>query len=444
MSFHTFGLSAELLRAVAEQGYRDPTPVQNRAIPPILEGRDVLAAAQTGTGKTAGFTLPLLQLLSAQSPRSGGRAVRTLILAPTRELAAQVEESVRTYGKYLPVRSAAIFGGVRISPQMEQLRRGVDILVATPGRLLDHVARRTVDLSRVEILVLDEADRMLDMGFIRDIRKILSLLPPRRQNLLFSATFTHEIRELANSFLSSPIRIEAADGVAPPELVSQVIHPVDRGRKSALLSFLIGTGNWKQVLVFTRTKRGADRLSRRLGQDGIRAAAIHSDKSQNERTRTLLSFKRGTVRVLVATDLASRGLDIDQLPHVVNFELPLVAGDYVHRIGRTGRAGNQGDAISLVCTEERQQLNDIERLLRRDIPKVLIAGYEPDSAYRREPVVSRGTPFASANGPRELNRTHWRPRRGPGRTQRKGFTPPRVSARETDKKTPMVAPRMSN
>jgi ATP-dependent RNA helicase RhlE len=419
MSFHSFGLSAELLRAVAEQGYREPTPIQQRAIPPILEGRDVLAAAQTGTGKTAGFTLPLLQRLGTPAPRAGRRAVRTLILTPTRELAAQVEESVRTYGKYLPLRSAAIFGGVGIYPQIEKLRRGVDILVATPGRLLDHVAQRTVDLSHVEILVLDEADRMLDMGFIRDIRKLIALLPRRRQNLLFSATFTDEIRELANSFLTSPIRIQAGSGATAPELVSHVVHPVDRERKSALLSFLIGTGNWKQVLVFTRTKRGADRLTRHLVQDGIRAAAIHGDKSQNERTRTLLSFKRGTVRVLVATDLASRGLDIDQLPHVVNFELPLVPEDYVHRIGRTGRAGNEGDAISLVCLDEREQLSGIERLLRCDIQKVPIAGYEPDSARRRDSVANRRRPFGNANGRGEQNRTHWQPGRSRGRTKRK-------------------------
>jgi len=419
MSFHTFGLSAELLRAVTEQGYREPTPIQTRAIPPILEGRDVLAAAQTGTGKTAGFTLPLLQRLATSSPRAGRGAVRTLILTPTRELAAQVEESVRTYGKHLPLRSAVIFGGVGIHPQVEKLRRGVDILVATPGRLLDHVSQRTVDLSHVEILVLDEADRMLDMGFIRDIRRIISLLPRHRQTLLFSATFTDEIRELANNFLTSPIRIEAVGGAAPPELVSQVVHPVDRERKSALLSFLIGTGNWKQVLVFTRTKRGADRLTRQLERDGIRAAAIHSDKSQKERTRTLLSFKRGTVRVLVATDLASRGLDIDQLPHVVNFELPLVPQDYVHRIGRTGRAGTEGDAVSLVCLEEREQLNGIERLLRCDIEKVVIAGYEPQSTRRRDSISSRRPLFGLSNGRGDQKRTQGRPGRSRGRSKRK-------------------------
>jgi ATP-dependent RNA helicase RhlE len=336
-------------------------------------------------------------------------------LTPTRELAAQVEESVRTYGKHVPLRSAAIFGGVGIHPQVEKLRRGVDILVATPGRLLDHVSQRTVDLSRVEILVLDEADRMLDMGFIRDIRRIISLLPRHRQTLLFSATFTHEIRELANNFLTSPIRIEAEGAAAAAELVSHVVHPVDRERKGALLSFLIGDGDWKQVLVFTRTKRGADRLTRHLERDGIRAAAIHGDKSQKERTRTLLSFKRGTVRVLVATDLASRGLDIDQLPHVVNFELPLVPEDYVHRIGRTGRAGNEGDAVSLVCLDEREQLNGIERLLRCDIQKVVIPGYEPHAARRRDSISRRRPLWGSVNGRGEEKRPFGRPGRSRGR-----------------------------
>ena len=329
MSFDTFGLSAELLRAVAEEGYRDPTPIQRQAIPAILEGRDIMAGAQTGTGKTAGFTLPLLQRLSARAESGSRRVIRTLILTPTRELAAQVEESVRTYGKYLPLKSAVIFGGVNINPQIEQLRRGIDILVATPGRLLDHVGQRTLDLSRVEILVLDEADRMLDMGFIHDIRRILALLPRQRQNLLFCATFADEIRQLADDLLGSPTLIQVTRRNTAAEGVSQVIHPVDRERKRALLSFLIASGNWRQVLVFTRTKHGANRLAQQLQRDGIRAAAIHGNKSQAARTRALADFKRGEVRVLVATDIAARGLDIEELPHVVNFELPNAAEHYV-------------------------------------------------------------------------------------------------------------------
>jgi ATP-dependent RNA helicase RhlE len=386
MSFHTLGLSAELLRAVAEQGYREPTPVQREAIPVILEGRDVMARAQTGTGKTAGFTLPLLQRLSGGPRGQGRRAVRSLILTPTRELAAQVGESVRVYGKNLPLRSCVIYGGVGIKPQIDALRRGVEIVVATPGRLLDHLRQRTVDLSGVEILVLDEADRMLDMGFIRDIRKILALLPRERQNLLFSATFSDEIKSLAAGLLSSPARIEVSRANSAAEGVSHVVHPVDRARKGALLSFLIGSQRWKQVLVFTRTKNGADRLTRHLERDGIKAAAIHSSKSQGARTRALADFKRGAARVLVATDLASRGLDIDQLPHVVNFELPHVPEDYLHRIGRTGRAGNEGAAVSLVCVDERPLLHGIERLLRRNIPKVVISDYAPDPAIKAEPI----------------------------------------------------------
>ncbi len=340
MSFDTLGLSAELLRAVAEQGYSEPTPVQREAIPVILQGRDILAGAQTGTGKTAGFTLPLLQRLSAATPGQGRRPVRALVMTPTRELAAQVGESVATYGRHLPLTSAIIFGGVKINPQIQKLRAGVDILVATPGRLLDHVSQRTLDLSTVEILVLDEADRMLDMGFLPDIRRILALLPKRRQNLLFSATYTSDIRRLADKLLDAPVQIEVARRNTPAELVSQVVHPVDRERKRELLSFMVGSQDWRQVLVFTRTKHGANRLSQQLEKDGISSAAIHGNKSQGARTRALADFKRGEVRVLVATDIAARGLDIDQLPHVVNFELPNVPEDYVHRIGRTGRAGN--------------------------------------------------------------------------------------------------------
>ncbi len=386
MLFTDLGLSAEILRAVSEQGYTEPTPIQAKAIPTVLEGHDVLAGAQTGTGKTAGFTLPLLQRLSAQKPANGYRPVRALVLTPTRELAAQVGESVATYGKYLPMRSAVIFGGVKINPQIATLRKGVDILVATPGRLLDHVSQKTLDLSQVEVLVLDEADRMLDMGFIHDIRKVLALLPKRRQNLLFSATFSNEIKRLADGLLDSPTLIEVARRNTTAESVSQVAHFVDKNRKRELLSLLIGSGNWKQVLVFTRTKHGANRLAEQLGKDGLTAAAIHGNKSQGARTKALADFKRGAVRVLVATDIAARGLDIDQLPHVVNFELPNVPEDYVHRIGRTGRAGNEGEAVSLVCVDEHKLLRDIERLLKTEVPKVAIDGFTPDPSIKAEPI----------------------------------------------------------
>jgi len=391
MSFDTLGLSAELLRAVSEQGYSEPTPVQSQAIPVILQGKDILAGAQTGTGKTAGFTLPLLQRLSDAMPGKGRRPVRALILTPTRELAAQVGESVNTYGKHLPLTSTVIFGGVKINPQIQRLRTGVDIVVATPGRLLDHVSQRTLDLSTVEILVLDEADRMLDMGFIHDIRRILALLPKRRQNMLFSATYSSDIRKLADKLLDKPELIEVARRNVPAELVEQVVHPVDRERKRELLSFMVGSQNWRQVLVFTRTKHGANRLSQQLEKDGISSAAIHGNKSQGARTRALADFKRGEVRVLVATDIAARGLDIDQLPHVVNYELPNVPEDYVHRIGRTGRAGNEGQAVSLVCVDEHKLLSDIERLLKRDLSKIVIPGYEPNPAIRAEPIQKRRT-----------------------------------------------------
>ncbi|MCK9564132.1 MAG: ATP-dependent RNA helicase RhlE [Bacteroidales bacterium] len=387
MLFTELGLSAELLRAVSEQGYTQPTPIQAQAIPVVLEGGDVLAGAQTGTGKTAGFTLPLLQRLGAgTSSDKGYRPVRALVLTPTRELAAQVGESVTTYGKYLPLRSMVIFGGVNINPQIAGLRKGVDILVATPGRLLDHVQQKTLDLSKVEILVLDEADRMLDMGFIHDIRKVLALLPRQRQNLLFSATFSEEIKQLADRLLNKPALIEVARRNTASETVAQVVHPVDRERKRELLSFLIGTNNWRQVLVFTRTKHGANRLAEQLDKDGISAAAIHGNKSQGARTRALADFKSGAIRVLVATDIAARGLDIDQLPHVVNFELPNVAEDYVHRIGRTGRAGNEGEAMSLVCVDEHKLLRDIERLINREIPRVAVDGFAPDPTIKAEPI----------------------------------------------------------
>lgn len=390
MPFSALGLTADLVRAVSDQGYTEPTPVQAEAIPIILAGRDVLAGAQTGTGKTAGFTLPMLQRLSATPLPAGKRPVRALILTPTRELAAQVGESVSTYGKYLKLKSTIIFGGVGINPQISALRNGVDILIATPGRLLDHIGQRNVDLSQVEILILDEADRMLDMGFIRDIRKILALLPKHgmggRQNLLFSATFSDEIKQLAGGLLHNPALINVARQNTTAALVSQVMHPVDRARKRELLSFMIGSQNWRQVLVFTRTKHGANKLAEQLGQDGIKAAAIHGNKSQGARTKALADFKQGQVRVLVATDIAARGLDIDQLPHVVNYELPNVPEDYVHRIGRTGRAGCEGQAVSLVCVDERDFLKDIERLIKHEIPKVVIDGYAPDPTIKAEPV----------------------------------------------------------
>ena len=384
MFFDQLGLSAELLRAIDEKGYREATPIQQQAIPLILEGRDVLAGAQTGTGKTAGFTLPLLQRL--QNSRSGQRCVRALILTPTRELAAQVGESVRDYGRHLPFKATVIFGGVSINTQIFKLRKGADIVVATPGRLLDHMQRGTIDLGGVEILVLDEADRMLDMGFIRDIRKILKELPNERQNLLFSATFSKEIRRLAADLLNAPTEIQVAQRNTTVELVTQIVHPVDRSRKRELLSHRIGAENWRQVLVFTRTKHGANRLAEQLSRDGLESVAIHGNKSQGARTRALADFKAGVVRVLVATDIAARGLDIDRLPHVVNYELPNVPEDYVHRIGRTARAGQEGHAISLVCVDEHKLLGDIERLLNCKIAKEIIPGYEPDPRIKAEPI----------------------------------------------------------
>ncbi len=380
MTFQTLGLSTELLRAVADQGYTTPTPIQQQAIPHVLQGQDVFASAQTGTGKTASFTLPLLQRLSSSYPGKGYRVPRALILTPTRELAVQVSESVNTYGKHLSLKPAVIYGGVSIAPQMQALKRGVDIVIATPGRLLDHVMQKTIDLSQIEILVLDECDRMLDMGFIHDIRKILAKLPASRQTLMFSATFSPTIRKLASTLLHEPVQIEVAPRNTAAEHVEQVVHPVDRDRKRELLSYLIGFNNWRQVLVFTRTKHGANRLADQLAKDGLKTAAIHGNKSQAARTRALKDFKQGKVRVLVATDVASRGLDIDQLPHVVNFELPNVPEDYVHRIGRTGRAGNEGQAVSLVSTDEHSLLKGIEQLLKRSLDKDVIPGYEPTAA----------------------------------------------------------------
>ncbi|MCK5145609.1 DEAD/DEAH box helicase [bacterium] len=392
MLFSQLGLSAELLRAIEEKGYTEATPIQQQAIPLVLEGRDVLGGAQTGTGKTAGFTLPLLHRMQMAGATGRRPVVRALILVPTRELAAQVDESIRSYGRFLPFKSTVIFGGVSINPQISILKKGVDIVVATPGRLLDHMQRGTINLDRVETLVLDEADRMLDMGFIHDIRKILRALPSKRQNLLFSATISKEITRLSDGLLKSPTEIQVARRNTAAEQVTQVVHKVDRTRKRALLSHLIRTGNWRQVLVFTRTKHGANRLCKQLGRDGLVATAIHGNKSQGARTRALAEFKNGEVRVLVATDIAARGLDINQLPHVVNFELPNVPEDYVHRIGRTGRAGQDGHAVSLVCIDENKLLADIEKMLKSDIKKVIIPGYEPDPSIMPEPVTkNRGS-----------------------------------------------------
>ena len=403
MSFEALGLSSELLHAVQDTGYTTPTPVQAQAIPAVLAGGDLLAGAQTGTGKTAAFMLPILERLKPHLNTSKSPArhpLRVLILTPTRELAAQVEEAARVYAKYLPLRSSVIFGGVNINPQIKALRDGIDLLVATPGRLLDHVGQKTIHLGQVEVLVLDEADRMLDMGFIHDIKRVLALLPPQRQNLLFSATFNDEIKTLADKLLKAPSMIEVARRNTAAELVAQTVMPVDRGRKRELLAKLIKDGKWSQVLVFTRTKHGANRLSEQLEKDGIDSVAIHGNKSQGARTKALADFKAGQVRVLVATDIAARGLDIDQLPHVVNYELPMVAEDYVHRIGRTGRAGSTGEALSLVCVDEIKLLTGIEKLLKRTIPKNVIPGFEPDPHAKPEPILMGGRGGGGSRGPR--------------------------------------------
>ncbi len=387
MSFKSLGLSDEIVRAVTERGYTEPTPIQAQAIPVILKGGDLMGGAQTGTGKTAGFTLPLLQRLMEKNV-TGKAPIRALVLTPTRELAAQVEESVRLYGKHLPLKSMMMFGGVNINPQIKQLHGRVDILVATPGRLLDHLQQKTVDLSHVEILVLDEADRMLDMGFIRDIKRVLAVLPKQRQNLLFSATFSDEIKLLADGLLTNPALIEVARRNQANELIEQRVYPVDREKKRTLLTQLIKDNNWFQVLVFTRTKHGANNLADHLNKESIPAMAIHGNKSQAARTRALAEFKTAKLQVLVATDIAARGIDISELPHVVNYELPNVAEDYVHRIGRTGRAGSNGEASSLVCIDEHKLLHDIERLIKREIPVVQVPGFEPDPRIKAEPIMN--------------------------------------------------------
>ncbi|CAN7499555.1 DEAD/DEAH box helicase [Trinickia sp. LjRoot230] len=406
MSFESLGLSEPLVRAVHELGYSTPTPIQKQAIPAVLAGGDLLAGAQTGTGKTAGFTLPILERLASSRPAHAGtgaaaakHVVRALILTPTRELAAQVEESVRAYGKYVKLKSTVLFGGVGINPQIDALKRGVDIVVATPGRLLDHMQQKTIDLSRLEILVLDEADRMLDMGFIHDIKRVLAKLPPKRQNLLFSATFSDEIKTLADGLLDAPALIEVARRNTTTELVTQKVYPVDRDRKRELLTHLIRDNAWFQVLVFTRTKHGANRLAEQLTKDGISALAIHGNKSQSARTRALAEFKVGTLQVLVATDIAARGIDIDQLPHVVNFDLPNVPEDYVHRIGRTGRAGALGEAVSLVCVDEWQLLKDIEKLIKQTLPQQVIPGFEPDPHAKPQPIQLRSGQGGAARAP---------------------------------------------
>jgi ATP-dependent RNA helicase RhlE len=406
MSFDTLGLAAPLLKAIADAGYTSPTPIQAQAIPAVLKGGDLMAGAQTGTGKTAGFTLPMLHRLQA-SPRTtnkfGRPAVRALVLTPTRELAAQVEESVQTYGKYLPeLKSMVMFGGVGMQPQVDKLKKGVDILVATPGRLLDHAGLGNLDLSKVEILVLDEADRMLDMGFIHDIKKVLALLPAQKQSLLFSATFSDEIKNLADRLLNQPALIEVARRNQTNDQIAQKVHPVGRERKKELLVHLIKSGDWHQVLVFTRMKHGANRLTDYLNDNGISAMAIHGNKSQGARTKALADFKSGELTCLVATDIAARGIDIDQLPHVVNFELPNVPEDYVHRIGRTGRAGAQGEAVSLVCVDENGFLRDIEKLIKREIPKEIVPGFAPDPNERAEPIVL-GRTILNPNGSRGRN-----------------------------------------
>jgi ATP-dependent RNA helicase RhlE len=407
LTFETLGLSADLLRTVAEERYDQPTPVQAEAIPLVLAGRDVLAAAQTGTGKTAAFVLPILDRLRAHANTSFSPArhpVRALILVPTRELAMQVDESVRTYGRTVPLRPAVVYGGIPIEPQIKVLRGGVEILVATPGRLLDHVGQRTVNLGQVEILVLDEADRMLDMGFLPDIRRIIELLPPKRQNLMFSATFSEDIRRLSSTILNNPATVEVAARNTAAEGVRQLVYPVDRDRKERLLAHLIRKEDLRQVLVFTRTKLAASRLASVLDREGLEAVAIHSDRSQPERTRALEGFKNGTIRVLVATDVAARGLDIEELPHVVNFELPWNPQDYIHRIGRTGRAGLSGDAISLVSIDEVDLLRGVQRLLKRAIPWTVEEGFVPDRNVEPRPIGHGRQPDRDAHPHRKVVR----------------------------------------
>jgi ATP-dependent RNA helicase RhlE len=414
MTFDTLGLSADLLRTVAEEGYTEPTPVQERAIPLVLQGKDILAAAQTGTGKTAAFTLPILDRLRQHANTSFSPArhpVRALILVPTRELAVQVDESVHTYGRTVPLRSTVVYGGMPMEPQIKALRSGIEILVATPGRLLDLVGQKVANLGQVEILVLDEADRMLDMGFLPDIQRIIALLPPKRQNLMFSATFADEIRRLSKTILHDPVEVEVAPRNATVDAIHQLVYPVDRDRKEELLAHLIRKDDLRQLLVFTRTKIGATRLATWLDRQGLNAVAIHSDRSQPERTRALEEFKSGEIRVLVATDVAARGLDIEDLPYVVNFELPWNPQDYVHRIGRTGRAGATGEAISLVCIDETDLLRGVQRLLRKAIPWTVEDGFVPDRNIEPRPL--RGGDMSAPRGGRGEGRPAHHPHRKP-------------------------------
>ena len=422
MSFTSLGLSKALLKAIDKQGYTTPSPIQAKAIPLILKERDVLASAQTGTGKTAGFTLPMLQRLS-NNPRNGNRKVRALVLTPTRELAAQVYQNVRAYSEFLDIRSAVIFGGVNQKPQVAAIRNGVDVLVATPGRLLDLENQRLLSLSNIEILVLDEADRMLDMGFLRDIKKITALLPEKRQSLLFSATFSKEIRSLAAEFLDNPVAVDTAPKNSTVEVIDQKVYRVAKGLKPGLIIKLISEGDWKQVLVFTRTKHGANRLCKKMISAGITAAAIHGNKSQGARTKALAGFKNSSIRVLVATDIAARGIDIPLLPHVINFELPNISEDYVHRIGRTGRAGAKGQALSLVSADETSYLKSIEKLVGLKIPVEIIEGFEPDPNASTEPIKQgqgRGRrPQRSNNNSSRLKGSN-NSSRGSGNSQGKG------------------------
>jgi ATP-dependent RNA helicase RhlE len=424
MSFDSLGLSDPILKAIAEKGYSTPSPIQAKAIPPVLEGRDVMAAAQTGTGKTAGFTLPILHLLSSGEPAKPNQA-RALILTPTRELAAQIQESVALYGRYLPLKSTVVFGGVKINPQMMKLRKGADILVATPGRLLDLHNQNAVRFDQLEVLVLDEADRMLDMGFIHDIRRILKVLPSKRQNLMFSATFSDDIRKLANSIVNNPVQVSVAPPNTTAEKVEQRVHPVDKKDKTNLLIKLIKDNSWYQVLVFSRTKHGANKITKLLEKAGINAAAIHGNKSQGARTKALAEFKNGKIQILVATDIAARGLDINELPQVVNFDLPNVPEDYVHRIGRTARAGKEGCAVSLVSADEHKQLMDIERLIKTKLQRVYVDGFEPDhdvpeSRANQRPSQQRHKPNKPKQGNNSGNRSSNGRRGGSGNQGNKG------------------------
>ncbi|MES3010110.1 MAG: DEAD/DEAH box helicase [Pseudomonadota bacterium] len=389
MNFEELNLAPAIVKAVREHGYETPTPIQAQAIPAVLEGRDLLGGAQTGTGKTAAFVLPILQILSVNAGvknKFGGTGIRALVLTPTRELAAQVEESVRVYGKYLELSSTVVFGGVGMNPQISKLKSGVDVLVATPGRLLDLMGQGKLDLSTVEVLVLDEADRMLDMGFIHDVKKVLAVVPKNKQSLLFSATFSDEIRDLASGLLHDPLHIQVTPRNTTVQRITQVIHPVGRGKKKALLAHIIKEHNWSQVLVFTRTKFGANNVAEFLEKNGISAMALHGNKSQGARTQALAGFKSGDVRALVATDIAARGIDIDELPHVVNYEIPNVSEDYVHRIGRTGRAGNSGEAVNLVCLDEEGFMQDIERFTKQQIPVQTVEGFGPEPGEKAEPL----------------------------------------------------------